>query len=114
MLDTTEQGYGATNFKAEQQTNLSPCHHVKNGLMPTIIFHGTADKTVPVENAERFTTLMKEAGNDCVRVPLAGRDHGFFNGMFARPQSDGADDKLTMKRTAEFLADHDYRKLTSR
>ncbi len=59
VLDTTEQGYGAKNFKPAQQTDLSPCHHVRRGLMPTIIFHGTADKTVPFENAERFARLLR-------------------------------------------------------
>ena len=104
VLDTTAKGYGAKNFKAEQQTTLSPCHHVRPGLVPTIVFHGTADKTVPFENAERFTRLMHAAGNTCVLVPFEGKDHGFFNGPFFRPSNDRADYALTMKRTAEFLA----------
>ena len=70
VLDTTEQGYGAKNFKPDQQTALSPSHHVRKGLPPTIIFHGTADTTVPFENAERFTRLMTAAGNPCTLVPL--------------------------------------------
>lgn len=71
-----------------------------------MIFHGTADKTVPFENAERFARLMKEAGNDCVLVAFEGRGHGFFNGAFFRPKSDGADYDLTMKRSVEFLTAH--------
>ncbi|MEY2880762.1 MAG: Carboxylesterase NlhH [Verrucomicrobiota bacterium] len=108
VLDTTERGYGAKSFKPEQQMALSPCHHVRKGLVPTIIFHGTADKTVPFENAERFTRLMTEAGNECVLVPFAGKDHGFFNGKFFRPSSDGADYDAIMKRTAEFLTAHGF------
>ena len=104
VLDTTAKGYGAKNFKAEQQTTLSPCHHVRPGVVPTLVFHGTADKTVPFENAERFTRLMRAAGNTCVLVPFEGKDHGFFNGPFFRPSNDGADYALTIKRTAEFLA----------
>jgi acetyl esterase/lipase len=108
VLDTTERGYGAKNFKPEQQTDLSPCHHVRPGIVPTIIFHGTADKTVPFENAERFTRLMIDAGNTCVLVPFAGKDHGFFNGKFFRPSNNGADYDLTMQRSVEFLTTHRY------
>ncbi|NIQ76054.1 MAG: prolyl oligopeptidase family serine peptidase, partial [Nitrospinaceae bacterium] len=59
-----------------------PCHHVRPGLPPTLVFHGTADKTVPFENAERFTRLMNESGNICELVPFEGRNHGFFNGVY--------------------------------
>jgi acetyl esterase/lipase len=108
VLDTTAQGYGAKNFKAEQQTDLSPCHRVRKGLGPTIIFHGTADTTVPFENAERFTRLMTAAGNLCVLVPFDGKGHGFFNGKLLRPASDEVDYNLTLQRTIEFLTAHGY------
>ncbi len=103
VLDTTDKGYGAKKFQPEQQTDLSPCHHVRKGIVPTIIFHGTADKTVPFENAGRFTKLMKEAGNACVLVPFEGKDHGFFNGSFFRKANGDADYDVTMKRSIEFL-----------
>ena len=108
VLDTTEQGYGARNFKPHQQTALSPSHHVRKGLPPTIIFHGTADTTVPFENAERFTRLMTAAGNLCTLVPFEGTGHGFFNGKLSRPSSDGVDYNLTVLRTIEFLTVRGY------
>jgi acetyl esterase/lipase len=108
VLDTTAQGYGAKSFKPGQQTDLSPCHHVRKGLGPTIIFHGTADTTVPFENAERFTRLMTAAGNLCVLVPFEGKGHGFFNGKLFRPASDGVDYNLTLRGTIEFLTAHGY------
>jgi acetyl esterase len=108
VLDTTEQGYGAKNFKPDQQTALSPSHHVRKGLPPTIIFHGTADTTVPFENAERFTRLMTAAGNPCTLVPFEGKGHGFFNGKLSRPSSDGVDYNLTVLRTIEFLTVRGY------
>jgi len=108
VLDTTAKGYGAKNFNPEQQTDLSPCHHVQKGTVPTIIFHGTADQTVPFENAERFTRLMIDAGNTCVLVPFTGKDHGFFNGKFFRPSSDGTDYAQTITGTIEFLTKHGY------
>ena len=106
VLDTTDKGYGAKSFKPDQQTEISPCHHVRKGIAPTILFHGTADKTVPFENAERFTKLMKDAGNECVLVPFDGKDHGFFNGSFFRKANGDADYDVTMKRSIEFLKAH--------
>jgi acetyl esterase/lipase len=81
---------------------------VRKGLPPTIIFHGTADTTVPFENAERFTRLMTAAGNLCVLVPFEGKGHGFFNGKLSRPSSDGVDYNLTVLRTIEFLTVRGY------
>ncbi len=108
VIDTTDKGYGANRFRPEQQTELSPCHHVRKGLVPTILFHGTADHTVPFENAERFTRLMKEAGNECVLVPFEGKDHGFFNGSFFRKGNGDTDYDLTIRRSVEFLTAHGF------
>lgn len=85
VLDTTKKGYGSARFSNEQQTALSPNHHVRSGLVPTLVFHGTADTTVPFENAERFERLMKQAGNHCRLVSFEAANHGFFNGKFFRP-----------------------------
>lgn len=87
VLDTTKNGYGAARFSAEQQTDLSPNHHIREGLVPTLVLHGTADTTVPFENAERFERLMNDAGNDCRLVAFDGAKHGFFNGKFFRPKT---------------------------
>ncbi len=59
--------------------NLSPAHHVKPGVPPTIIIHGKADDQVPYATAEVFDRLMKEAGNRCDLVGYEGQGHGFFN-----------------------------------
>ena len=81
VLDTTDKGYGAKKV-AGRETEISPTSHVVSRIVPTIVFHGTADKTVPFENAERFTQLMIDAGNTCELIPFEGQDHGFFNGSF--------------------------------
>jgi acetyl esterase len=78
VIDTTEKGYGSKKFPKDN-TVLSPCHHVRPGLPPTYIVHGTADRTVPFENVERFDRLMREAGNVCQLLSFEGRGHGFFN-----------------------------------
>lgn len=62
----------------EPQT-LSPFHHVKAGVPPTIIFHGKADSTVPFWTVDRFTRKMVDTGNACKLVAYEGQGHGFFN-----------------------------------
>jgi acetyl esterase/lipase len=77
VLDTTATGYGAKKL-GERAQDASPVHHVRAGLPPTIIFHGEADKTVPFENARRFTDEMTKAGNVCTLMGYEGQDHGFY------------------------------------
>ncbi len=58
---------------------LSPIHHIRAGLPPTIIFHGQADTTVPYETAEAYERACRAAGNRCELKGYAGAAHGFFN-----------------------------------
>lgn len=78
VLDTTETGYGAALI-GEDAIQLSLTHHVRPGLPPMIIFHGTDDHTVPYANAVEFARRVKEAGTYCELVSFEGADHGFFN-----------------------------------
>jgi acetyl esterase len=59
--------------------NLSPYNNMNGNLPPTIIFHGTRDKTVPFISVELFTERMHELGNKCTLVAYQGEGHGFFN-----------------------------------
>jgi acetyl esterase len=59
--------------------NISPFHNMVGKLPPTIIFHGTGDKTVPFISVEMFTKKMHELGNKCTLVAYQGSPHGFFN-----------------------------------
>jgi acetyl esterase len=103
VIDTGEKGYGIAKVGLEHKADISPVAHIKPGIPPTIIFHGTADKTVPFENVERFTRLMKEAGNTCELKSFPGKDHGFFNGSFFRPKQSDEDFNATMKAAMVFL-----------
>jgi len=73
-----------------------------------LIFHGTADSTVPFENVERFTALMTEAGNDCTLVAFEGKRHTFFNSSFFRPKSNDVDHDATMAHGVKFLTQQGY------
>ncbi|MCG9792280.1 alpha/beta hydrolase [Flavobacterium algicola] len=103
VVDTTDKGYGAKKV-VDRETEISPVHHIEKGIPPTLIFHGTADKTVPFENAERFTKLMQQAGNKCELISYEGQDHGFFNGSFFRSGSDDVIFYEMMQKSFEFLS----------
>lgn len=109
VIDTTEKGYGLEKVGEARKTEISPCDHVRPGIAPTLLLHGTADTTVPFENAERFARLMKEAGNRCDLVSYEGEKHGFFNGPFFRPTiKNRALYENTMKHSIEFLVSLGY------
>ncbi len=103
VIDTTEKDYGLKKVGIDRKIEISPCHHVKSGIVPTLIFHGTTDKTVPFENVKRFTELMNESGNICELIPFEGKGHGFFNGSFFRKSNADDDFNITMMKSIEFL-----------
>lgn len=80
VVDTTETGWkGGPRQLGERCKEISPIHFIRKDLPPTIIFHGTADTTVLIENVERFTRQMKENGNRCELFAYKDQGHGFFN-----------------------------------
>ena len=66
---------------------VSPFHHVKAGLPPTLVIHGTRDRVVQltVETVNGRVPVMAycekavAAGNRCDLALYPGVDHGFFN-----------------------------------
>lgn len=107
VFDTTEKGYGSKKV-AGRETEISPCHQVKKNMPPMLLFHGTDDKTVPFENAVRFNSLMKKAGNPSELIEFKGEGHGFFNGSFFRPKGDDEFFNKTMYHTDTFLKELGY------
>jgi len=83
---------------------VSPYHHIRPGLPPMIIFHGTADTTVPFITVKLFAVAMSRAGNQCRLVPFEGAGHGFFN--YGR--GDNAAYKETLRQTDQFLTELGY------
>lgn len=89
--------------RLKEATEISPIHNVVKGAPPTIIFHGTADESVPYHHAELFCAEMARYGNICELVPFEGRNHGFFNYHVSKE-----DYTETMERTYEFLVSLGY------
>jgi acetyl esterase len=67
------EGFGQEFFA--EHPEFSPILHVKKGWPPTILSNGTKDNTTPFQAAEKFTRLMKEAGNICELIPVKDADH---------------------------------------
>jgi acetyl esterase/lipase len=63
----------------------SPVNHVSaetsspssGPIPPFLVVHGTIDNLVPVEQARRFVTLLRDAGADVTYVELVGAPHAF-------------------------------------
>ena len=82
---------------------ISPVHNVYKGAPPAIIFQGTADKVVTIQEAQWFCNEMNNYGNTCEVVLYNGREHGFFL------KSRGDEDFLsTMENTVTFLSKLGY------
>jgi len=77
--DLNEKMAGLEKRMGTKPENISPYHNMVGKLPPTIIFHGTADTTVPFFSAELFTKRMHELGNKCTLLGYQGEPHGFFN-----------------------------------
>ena len=67
------EGFGKEFFDVHPE--FSPILHVKKGWPPTIFSNVTKDQTTPFQYAEKFTRLMKEAGNVCELIPVKDADH---------------------------------------
>jgi acetyl esterase/lipase/lysophospholipase L1-like esterase len=85
---------------------ISPIHHVRSGLPPTIIFHGEADSTVPFATVKRYTEVAAELGNRVELVGYRDAEHGFFN--FGRNGQPGEFYPPTLYRMHEFLQSIQY------
>jgi len=110
VLDTSpETGFSPERFPKGKETVFSPNHNIRKGIAPTLLFHGTADKTVPFDQASQFTKRMKEAGNRCDLHSFKGKGHGFFNGKFFRPKNtDLKPYDKTLLESIKFLTSLDF------
>ena len=77
VIDTSKEGYGNARI-GERWQELSPLHHVRAGLPPTLVFHGTGDRTCPFKGAQAFHDAMVKAGNRCDLDVNEGGAHGYL------------------------------------
>ena len=79
---------------------IDPARFIKSGLVPTIVFFGTADRML--DHARAFADKSKAMANRCEVFTAAGQPHGFFN---RAPWQE-----VTLRQTDVFLTSLGYLK----
>lgn len=110
VLDTTEKGYGMEKVTTARKTEISPLHHVRPGLPPTLVMHGDADLIAPYSQAAEFVLAMNKFSNKCRLITYPGRNHGFFNRRETQNGVDEQDFLSTLGETEAFLREIDFLK----
>ena len=80
VLDTSKKGFGFDKFSTPdlgKKANLVSA--IRKGLPPVLVFHGSADRVVPLQTSETFIRKMKRKKNIAEIVTYEGQGHGFFN-----------------------------------
>jgi acetyl esterase/lipase len=78
VTDTGTNGYGGPKRFGNDEAranNLSVSGRMPAKMPPTLVFHGTADKTVKFENSQAFTDKMKANGNSCELIVFPDAPH---------------------------------------
>ena len=78
VTDTGTSGYGGPKRFGNDEAranNLSVTGRMPAKMPPTLVFHGTADKTVRFENSQAFTDKMKANGNSCELIVFPDAPH---------------------------------------
>lgn len=100
VIDTSPEGYGNKTI-GEHWKMLSPLHQVKQGMPPTIVFHGTADTVCPFAGVLAFEQAMRKANNSCIVYSGNKGIHGYM--MFEEDYF-----IESMNRTLNFLTSLGY------
>ena len=83
---------------------ISPSTLPVDALPPTLVFHGTADKRVPIQTVTAFCRRAREAERICEVVSYPGQDHGFYHTNRVPPALGLNPYRDTMDRSEAFLA----------
>jgi acetyl esterase/lipase len=81
ILKNFKPAFGPESDTAEGRQRLgkeiSPINFITPQLPPTLIFHGDADKLVPIQQAETFVKRAKDAGAIAKLIVKPGAAHGW-------------------------------------
>jgi acetyl esterase/lipase len=73
--------FGSQIEKDEERLKLgkaiSPIYYVHSNMPPILIIHGTADRIVPIHQAEIFIKKCEEFHSEAKLIVKEGKDHGW-------------------------------------
>ena len=75
---TGKWSYGLSSALQEDLHDYSPLFNVSMGDAPTLIMHGDQDKTVALEDSQRYHDVLKAKGVACDFEILSGAAHAFI------------------------------------
>jgi acetyl esterase len=55
---------------------LSPLRHVRSGIPPFLLIHGTADAVVPFDQSQNMCRAIRKVGGECDLLAVKGGGHG--------------------------------------
>ncbi len=107
VTDTKAGGYGGPkrfgNDAARAKASSVP-DQMQKSMPPAIVFHATADNTVPYANSVAFRNEMVKNGNRCELVTFEGLGHAYSSASRYGPPARVADQK-THADAEKFLRD---------
>jgi acetyl esterase/lipase len=77
VTDTSESGYPPPD--ASLSTRINILKNMTGPFVPTIVFHGVDDRTVPIENSRQFVDRIRREGGTAELHEYPGASHTFFN-----------------------------------
>lgn len=102
VLDTSPEGYGNA-FVGPRWKELSPRHHIRKNMPPTLIFHGDNDRVAKMPILNDFVKRLKDNDVPHQLILEKGGTHGHLN----------ADMKLfdvAITQTQDFLSQNGFDK----
>lgn len=106
VTDTKAGGYGGPKRFSNSEARALACSvtdQMPKKMPPTIVFHATADTTVPYANSVAFRDKMVANGNPCELVTFQGLGHGYNSSKFG--EAGKAADEKTVKDITRFLTE---------
>jgi len=104
VTDTKDSGYGGTKRFGEDAARALACSvpdQMPVKMPPAIVFHATADTTVPYANSVAFRDKLVSNSNRCELVTFEGLGHSYNSSKFG--EAGKAADKKTREDVETFL-----------
>jgi len=78
VTDTSERGFGSDRIPGDPAA-LDVNLNLRRNMPPSVVFHGTADQSVPFENSIDYCNHTRALGNRCLLHLYNDQPHAFFN-----------------------------------